>query len=192
MVRFYAGEKWKEITVNKSLKLRYAVSNYGRLLSFDDKIANGRLLKGGTIEGYKVHPYRIKIKNKIKHRTLFLHRLVAEKFLKKKSDKYVFVLHLDRDRSNNAVENLKWVTKPEMIEFNKKSPAVIKARKKLIAYNIKSDGRKLTVAKATLIKKRILNPNRKTPLREIAKQFGISEMHLYRIKSGENWGHLKV
>ena len=87
MVRFYAGEKWKEITVSKSLKFRYAVSNYGRLLSFDDKFINGRLLKGGIIEGYPVYPYRVVTKKGIKHKTLFMHRLVAEYFLKKKSDK---------------------------------------------------------------------------------------------------------
>jgi hypothetical protein len=37
-----------------------------------------------------------------------------------------------------------------------------------------------------------MDPNRKTRLKLIAKQFGISEMQLYRIKSGENWGHIKV
>jgi len=26
----------------------------------------------------------------------------------------------------------------------------------------------------------------------IAKQFGISTMQVWRIKSGENWGHVKV
>jgi hypothetical protein len=29
-------------------------------------------------------------------------------------------------------------------------------------------------------------------LKMLAKQFGISEMQLYRIKSGENWGHVKI
>ena len=42
------------------------------------------------------------------------------------------------------------------------------------------------------IKKMLANPNRKTRLRLIAKQFGISEMQLYRIKSGENWGHVEI
>src|ERR1035437_3542522 len=178
MIRFYKGEKWKEIKVDKSLKFRYAISNYGRLLSFVDKFVDGRLLKGGIIEGYKVYPHKIKTKNKIKHRTLFVHKLVAEYFLKKKSSHHIFVINLDRNRSNNYVGNLKWATKREMLDHNKKSPLVIKARKRLIAHNIKSDGRKLTVTRALMIKKRILNPNRKTPLREIAKQFGISEMHL--------------
>jgi hypothetical protein len=192
MIRFNPNEKWKEIKVHKSLKRRYAVSNRGRFLSFTKKFADGQLLKGGDIEGYRSHPYRITTKDGTKHKTLFIHRLVAEYFLKKKSKNQIFVLHLDWNRGNNFVKNLKWATKEEMIEHNKKSPAVIKGRKKTIQHNIKSDGRILTVKKATEIKKRILNPNRKTPLRVIAKQFGISEMHLYRIKSGENWGHIKV
>jgi hypothetical protein len=28
-------------------------------------------------------------------------------------------------------------------------------------------------------------------MKQIADHFGISEMQLYRIKSGENWGHVK-
>ena len=153
MTRFYAGEKWKEFKVDKSLKFRYAVSNYGRLLSFVDKPKNGRILKGGDIEGYRVHSYKISTKKGIKHKTFFIHKLVATCFLKQKTDEHVFVIHLDRDRGNNSTENLKWVTKREMLDFNKKSPFVIKARKKLIAHNINSDGRKLTVAKAMEIKK---------------------------------------
>ncbi len=192
MIKFYSSEKWKEIKVHKSLQRRYAISNHGRLLSYEKKFADGRLLNGGFIEGYKVFPHRIVTKKGVKHRTLFIHRIVAEYFLKRKSDNHTYVLHLDFNRGNNFLENLKWATKSEMVEHNKKSPAVIKGRKKTIKHNINSDGRKLTVKRATEIKKRILNPNRKTPMKEIAKQFGISEMHLYRIKSGENWGHIKV
>jgi hypothetical protein len=29
-------------------------------------------------------------------------------------------------------------------------------------------------------------------MKQIAEHFGISEMQLYRIKSGENWGHVKA
>ena len=43
-----------------------------------------------------------------------------------------------------------------------------------------------------MIKKKIFDPNRRTRMRLIAKQFGISEMQLYRIKSGENWGSVKI
>ncbi len=192
MIKFYKNEKWKEIKVHKSLQKRYAISNQGRFLSFEKKMVDGRLLKGGEIDGYWAHPYRIMEKGKVKHKTLFIHRLVAEYFIRTKSKSKTYVLHLDYNSGNNLVKNLKWATQAEMIEHNKKSPAVIEGRKKTIRHNIKSDGRILTVAKATEIKRRILNPNRKMPLRLIAKQFGISEMHLYRIKSGENWGHIKI
>src|ERR1035437_654915 len=171
MIRFYPDEKWKEIKVHKSLVLRYAVSNYGRFLSFTDKKEDGRLLQGGKVEGYQAHSYRITKKKGIKYKTLFIHKLVAEYFLKKKSDEQIFVLHLDHSRDNNFVENLKWATKPEMIEHSKKSPAVIRGRKKTIQHNINSDGRKLTVTKVMLIKKKILDPKRKTRMKMIAKQF---------------------
>jgi hypothetical protein len=42
------------------------------------------------------------------------------------------------------------------------------------------------------LKRKIFDPKRKSRLKIIAKQFGISEMQLYRIKSGENWGHVKI
>src|SRR4051812_13083484 len=149
MVKFYAGEKWKEIKLHRSLQRRYAVSNMGRLLSFEEKIKDGRLLNGGDIDGYRAYPYRINVKDKIKYKTLFIHRAVAEYFLKKKSDKHTYVLHLDYNSGNNKAGNLKWATQQEMIEHNKKSPAVIKGRKKTRLHNINSDGRILTVKKAT-------------------------------------------
>jgi DNA-binding Xre family transcriptional regulator len=42
------------------------------------------------------------------------------------------------------------------------------------------------------IKKILANPNRKTRMKIIARRFGISEMQLYRIKSGKNWGHVTI
>jgi hypothetical protein len=68
----------------------------------------------------------------------------------------------------------------------------LRPKKKLIEYNIKADGPKLTETKVMRLKKILLDPNRKTRMKILAKQFGVSEMQLYRIKSGENWGHIKV
>jgi hypothetical protein len=78
------------------------------------------------------------------------------------------------------------------LEHSKNSPHVKKAFEKLIQHNIKSDGRKLTVTKVIHIKKLLAKPNRTTRLKMIAKQFGVSEMQISRIKSGENWSHIKV
>jgi DNA-directed RNA polymerase specialized sigma subunit len=37
----------------------------------------------------------------------------------------------------------------------------------------------------------IADKKRKMTMKQIAEHFEISEMQLYRIKSGENWGHVK-
>jgi hypothetical protein len=79
-----------------------------------------------------------------------------------------------------------------MLDHGNQSPHVREARKKLIQHNIKSDGRKLTVANVIKLKKILADPNRKIKLRALAKQFNISEMQLFRIKKGENWGHIEV
>jgi hypothetical protein len=79
-----------------------------------------------------------------------------------------------------------------MMEHSNKSPHVLQARKNLLEYNLKSNGAKLTVTKVMLIKKLLAKPEQKTRLKMIAKQFGVSEMQIRRIKSGENWGHINV
>lgn len=189
MTRFFPNEQWKEFQLDYKSKFRYAISNYGRLMSFVEKFEDGRLLKGGTIEGYKIFRYKILIDKKIVNRHLFFHKLVAKNFLTKSSEDQVFVLHLDRNRGNNHIDNLKWATKQEMTAHSKTSPFVIEARKNKKPTGI---GHKLTDTKVRHIKKRIFDPNRKTRMKMIARQFGISEMQLYRIKSGENWGHVKI
>ena len=38
----------------------------------------------------------------------------------------------------------------------------------------------------------IWDPKRKMSFKKIAEKFGVSEMQIYRIKSGEFWYHIKV
>ena len=189
MIHFYVSEKWKEFLDGKHLTFKYAVSNFGRLISFTDKIEEGRLLKGGVSDEYPRFIYKTK---KGKNKSLFVRKLVAENFLPKKKDEQEYVLLLDHNRKNNHVSNLKWATKAEMITHYSKSPIFIKALKKLQQAHREADGAKLTSTNVMQIKKMIANPKRKTRLKMIAKQFNISEMQLYRIKRGENWGHIKV
>jgi hypothetical protein len=189
MIRFFPGEEWKEMTLDYKPKFRYAISNYGRLASYTEEIQEGRLLKGSHIEGYRVFRYKIFTEKGVINRHLFLHKLVAEYFLEKKAEDEQYVLHLDHHKSNNHVSNLQWANKLEMTAHNKKSPAVIIAKKQLVEHNRKR-AYKLNPAQVQLIKKKIFDPERKTRLKIIAKQFGITEMQLYRIKSGENWGHI--
>jgi len=196
MPRFYPTETFKEITVGDKLQLRYAISNYGRLLSFTDKMEDGHLIKGTKQDGYKIWKYKVRDENnKIKNKHRFYYRLVAEYFIPKTSDEQVFVLHLDYDRKNDNVGNLKWATRAEMVAHGKKSPYVIAYRKKQLAeYRAKRkhQGNKLTSTQVMFLKKKLLDPNRKIRLKNLAKQFGVTTMTLQRIKTGENWGHIKI
>ena len=189
-------EMFEEVEIDNGLKLRYAISNLGRLVSFKDDIEFGRILKGSITEGYRIFRYKIRHGNKIFYRHRFFHRLVAENFIKKTSDDQTYVLHLDHNLSNDLVSNLKWATREEMLQHQHTNPTVQKARKKsgkrLIKYSKNRDGYKLTIAKVIQIKTLLANPERKMPIKTLAKKFGISETHLFRIKTGKNWGHVEV
>lgn len=189
MIRIFPNEQWKEFFVENKAK-RQAVSNFGRLMWFVDKIEDGTLIKGGSHDGYKTFTFTIAgKKGKRLNRYLFVRRLVAETFLPKTSPDQKYVLFLDHNRGNNFVGNLKWATTEEMRAHRINNPNIIEANKKL---GPRQPGSKLTTTQVIHIKKRLMDPNRKTRMKMLAKQFGVSEMQLYRIKSGENWGNIIV
>jgi hypothetical protein len=202
--QFLKNEVFKEISLGKDddkLQLRYAISNFGRLASFSrwEDLESRRIVNGSTQDGYRIWRYTIRNnKGKIKYKHRFFYRLVAEYFIPKTSDEQVYVLHLDRKRANDRVENLKWATKAEQLEHSKKSPYVKSALKKqaqlLREYREqnKINGVKLTATQVMRLKKKLLDPNRKTRLKILAKQYGVSTMTLQRIKTGENWGHIEI
>ena len=188
MIRSYWNEEWKVLKFEEgALRKHYAISNYGRIVSYTTEIIEGTVIRGGTLRGYKTMPIRPFGKSK----TLYVHKLVAEYFLEKESDDQQYVIHVDFNKQNNFIENLKWATKDEMFAHQQKNPTVLEAREKQKGRKT-VQGHKLNATQVLRLKKKILDPNRKTRLKLIAKQFGISEMQLYRIKSGENWGHVKV
>lgn len=192
MIRFYANEEFREIETDIPLKFRYAVSNHGRLISFTENFMDGNVLKGSYADGYKIFRYGKSVNGKRSYKTLFIYKLVAEFFIPKTSDEQQHVLHLDYVRDNDLVKNLKWATYQEKLEHHKRSPHVINSMKKLVEHNIKADGRKLTTTSVIRLKKILSRPNQNTRIRILAKQFGISEMQIHRIKRGENWGHIKI
>ena len=192
MVRIFPNEQWKEFSVETKSKQRYAVSNFGRIMAFSDSFEGGTLLKGGMRSGYKTFSYCITTGNKRTTKYLYFRKLVAEHFLPKTSADQDYVLLIDRNRNNNFVTNLKWATRQEMLEHRKNSPYIIQGITNLIEGTRKLNHYKLTSAKVRIIKRKLLDQKRKTRMKMLAKQYGISEMQLYRIKTGENWGHITV
>jgi len=189
MIKSYWNEEWKEIPFEKgALRKRYAVSNYGRVVSYcTDDMSDASFVKGGVLKGYKTLPLRPFGKS----RTHYVHKLVAEQFVEKKSELQKYVIHLDYNKCNNFVENLCWADKKDMFCHQQENPFVLEGRKKM-KLKKHCEGAKLTDTQVMLLKKRIADPQRKTRLKIIARQFGISEIQLHRIKRGENWGHVKV
>lgn len=194
MIQLLRGEEFKKIVVPESLKLNYAISNYGRLVSYNtENPLEGKELRGSMLEGYRIWKYAVYTDGKRKTIHMFMYRLVAEYFIEKApDDDRRFVLHLDFDKVNDHVSNLKWANQKELTAHHSKNPLVIKAKQFIIEYNKKADGRKLTSTQVIRIKKMLKREDNKTRLTLIAKQFNISTQQLWRIRTGENWGHLEV
>lgn len=196
MIKSYWDEQWKEIDLGEDkLRYNYAVSNYGRIVSFSESLEKGRLLKGSLVDGYLVFRYKQFQKTEqgttIKNKQIFVHKLVADYFGSKENEDQQYVIHLDYNKLNNHIDNLKWTSKREMELHQQSNPNVLLAREK--RKEIKPyKGHKLNATQVKRLKKKIFDPNRKTRLKILAKQFGISEMQLYRIKSGENWAHVTI
>lgn len=185
-------EKWKEYPLKYPGKVRYAISNYGRIKSFVDTIESGKLLKGAITEGFLFVRYTRQENNVKKYYHHAVHKMVAELFIAKDNEEQEYVLHLDYDKLNNQLYNLKWATYTEMRAHGHKSPAVKEAFKKLQAYNLKRDGKKLTSTQVIRIKIKMKRQGEKFSVRKTAKEFNVTEMQIYRIKWGENWGHIQV
>lgn len=192
MIQPLEGEKWKQIVFEQweTMQRKYAVSNMGRVASYEKNVAkDGTLLNGSVIEGYLV--LRLRVQDK--YVAYLYHRLVAEYFFKKPKADQLQVIHLDYDKKNNKADNLRWASKEEVAEHNKKSPAVIAYRQKASEERpfIKK-GLKLNITQVKQIKKLLQNKERKLTYKQIASKYGISEMAITRINRGENWGHVVI
>lgn len=177
-------EQWKEIKLGiKFERTHYAVSNLGRIASFKDDLDNKKVLKGTRVNGYAA----LKLKIKDKDIQCYVHKLVAQNFLNKPTKSQAFVIHLDYSKLNNKLSNLRWATREDLNKHQQKSPIVKAYQEKR-----KLKGHKLTAGKVKEIKQKIFSDKRQMRLKDIATKYGISEMQLYRIKSGKNWSHVKV
>ena len=182
-MKSYRNESWKtfDLADCNFEKEEIQISNYGRVLKKKKGDKEFKMQKKGIINKFQTFSY---LKSNNKTRNYYVHRAIAFLFLDKKEDQK-FVIHKNHDLTDNFHKNLQWVNQKELTTHQISNP------KRIVKFGIKP-GAKLTEAKVRVIKKKLLDPNRRTRLRIIAGQFGISTMQLSRIKSGENWGEIKV
>lgn len=192
MIQLNRGEEFRQIIIEHPLQKKYAVSNQGRIISYTDDFLRGREIKCALADGFRVFRYQTRVDGKRKDKGFLVYKLVAQYFIPHDNPERTMVLHLDYSRDNDRVENLKWATKREQIDFQSKNPNVIANKARIIEFNKKADGAKLTSTQVIRIKKMLQRPDNKTRYVMIAKQFNITTQQLYRIRTGENWGHIKV
>jgi hypothetical protein len=108
-------------------------------------------------------------------------------FLSKPSPAYKYVIHRNHNKLDNHLKNLKWATLEQMITHQQGSPAKIAYKEKQAN---RTEGLKLTATQVKKIKGILNNKKRNITIKKLAENYGVSEMTMYRIKSGENWGRI--
>ena len=187
MIKKVPGEIWKQMQFSghKNLRKKYAISNQGRAASYVSSVEkDGKLLNGSLTSGYRTLNLHMEEGNG----TIYFHREVAKMFCNKKSPKAKYVIHINHKKSDNSAKNLKWATAEEVAAHQQKSPLKIAYKKRQAN---RTNGLKLSATQVKAIKDMIANPKRKLTYKQMAEKYGVSEMTLYRIKSGENWNRIK-
>jgi len=176
------GEHWKELKlkVGKHRK-HYAISDHGRIASYKESLENGYLLKARPTQGYP----SVTVTSAAGKHNLYIHRLVAEYFCVLKSSKHRFVLHKDHKKENNKALNLLWATQEQQIAHARKDPNVLK-------HISPEKGPKLNAEKVKQIKVELFKTKVQPTLKRLAKKYKVSDMQIHRIKTGENWSHVKI
>lgn len=187
MIKKNSSEVWKQILFSghKQLRKKYAVSSHGRAASFSDNIeTDGKLLSGSLTSGYRTLNLHIENGNG----TIYIHREVAKLFCKKPSPKHKYVIHVNHKKKDNHFKNLRWATLDIVSSHQQNSPEKIAYKKRQAN---RTEGLKLNATQVKTIKDIINNPKRTITYKKLAAKYKVSEMTLYRIKSGENWGRIK-
>lgn len=172
----YEYEEWVELKIEDLHESeKYLISSYGRIRSFKNA-PDGYLIKNTIVKGYEA--LIVKLKSE-KYTTKYIHKLVAEHFIEKDSEYQKYVIHMDFNKRNNEVSNLCWVTRPTMFAHMKINPNY----KRGIAGNSK-----LTEAQVISLKMKLKKDT--GMMSTIAKEYGITQTQLNRIRRGENWAHV--
>jgi hypothetical protein len=106
-------EKWVLMTElnGEPLLHHFKLSNHGNVVRIKGGTGSEEPFIPKKILGYKYISFSTR---KGSRETIYLHRLVAEFFVKNDREDADFVIHKDYSRDNNRFDNLKWVTAQEL------------------------------------------------------------------------------
>ena len=104
------SENWKEIDGYDGM---YQVSDLGRVRSL--KFGKVRVLRDGkNRDGYLT----ITLNKDKKKKSVYVHRLVAQAFIKNDDVTKIYINHIDECKQNNRVSNLEYCTAQYNITYN--------------------------------------------------------------------------
>lgn len=172
-------------------QLNEQIKSVSKTKENENKLVELRSNRDKLVQKRKKQNTKITNKNTINLCILF-HKAVAELFLDSpKSEDQKFVIHKDFDKTNNEVSNLSWASQEEINQRVKKHPKMIlwEFNKQFIDQKPQVRTSKLDEMQVLRIKKRL---KRGDSLKHLAKTFNVSDMQIHRIKTGENWGHVKL
>ncbi len=178
MEEYYADEIWKEYREDNYEEDYYIlISNYGRVKK---KNLKGDWYFSKTNKISKLTSVAVRRHSSSKYQ--YIHKAVARAFIENDNpEEKICVTHKDYDKDNNHVSNLVWMTRKEQGKHANASPNV--KEKYFNSWNH-------TKKQIQLLKRKLLDPNRKTRVKILAKQFGYSEKQARRIMRGESWAEL--
>lgn len=128
-------EKWVSMTTLKGEPLlhHFKISNTGKVYKIKKGVGPEDIFIPKEIGGYKYISFTCRNGTR---QTIYLHRLVAEFFIKPKSIAHTYVIHSDYDRKNNGADNLEWVSKEVLYKHRSakagRIPGKSNSRKKLL------------------------------------------------------------
>lgn len=179
------SESWKEYDAEGLIEKRsFLISKDGLVKKLYTGQNKYKILEGAINNGYRAIWVT---KTDGKRTARYVHKMIAETFLPNTENKQ-YVIHVDHNKLNNSISNLKWATLEEWKEHNKFLFRMMKGRSRLD--NIPNS--KLSESQVIRLKKKLFNPNRKVKIATLAKQFNISQGQVYRILRGENWSHIEI
>jgi len=171
-------EQWKDIAGYKG---RYQISNYGLIRSLPRPWRRSLIIlkNGKDTDGYQ----KVVLHKNGRGITRKVHQLVLETFGNHSRDGNL-TRHLDGDKNNNCIDNLRWGTTIE----NARDAVKHKTSPGLQSYGMNNGQSKLTESDICIIKQMLRNSTHEQ--QEIALMFGVCKQTITFIKQGKTWKHI--
>ena len=173
------GEEWRDVA---GFEGRYQVSNLGRVKSFMKRNAHLLHLNYDSRTGY--YYVSLVMKNG-EHKNMSIHSLVATAFIPNPENKPT-IDHLDRNRKNNRVYNLRWATYHEQVETQKRHGTF-----KLKADNGANFREILTDDEVRQIREMYKFGVKGYGATAIGQMFGVSKTTILRLVKGKTYQRVK-